>query len=191
MAQLYDWTMRETEAAGLGAWRQSLLADVTGEVLEVGAGTGANLPYYPDGVSRAVLFEPDDAMRRRIPAGRHEVTDTMPSEAERFDVAVSTLVLCSVPDPATTLAAIHRALRSGGELRFIEHVISPDDPIRRKWQRRIEPVWKRVAGGCCLTRDTAAAIEAAGFEIVSMKRASMRKAPPFTRPTIRGVAKKR
>ena len=191
MAQLYDWSMRDTEAACLRAWREELLSGVAGELLEIGAGTGANVPFYPEAVSRAVLFEPDPHMRKKLSPGRFELTGAMPADAETFDVAISTLVLCTVPEPAETLAAVHRALRPGGELRFLEHVVSPDDEVRRTWQRRIEPFWKIVAGGCHLTRDTAASIEAAGFEIESLQRASMRKAPSWVRPTIRGVAKKR
>ena len=202
MAAIYDRVMGDTEAAGLGEWRTELLAHTSGAVLELGSGTGVNIGLYPEAVTQVVYTEPDTNMRKRLlvrldeqPDPRATVSDcsaeTLPFDDASFDCVVSTLVLCSVDDPAASLAEAHRVLRPDGRLVFIEHVCAPDNPGRLRWQRRIEPFWKFLADGCHLTRDTAAAIEKTGFEITDLTRASMRKAPPFVRPTIRGVAVKR
>jgi ubiquinone/menaquinone biosynthesis C-methylase UbiE len=201
MASLYDRLTRGAEAACLQEWRAQLLCDLAGEVLEVGAGTGLNLPYYPAALSRLVLSDPDAHMRRELVRKaqaqhweRAEVLDAsldaLPLPEETFDAVVGTLVLCSVPRLDRALAEIHRVLKPGGCLVFLEHVAAEDRPRRLKWQQRVEPIWKRFAGNCHLTRRTAAAIQAAGFAIVDIKRESMRKAWPLVRPTIRGVARK-
>jgi ubiquinone/menaquinone biosynthesis C-methylase UbiE len=201
MAMFYDRTMKGVERAGVAAWRADLLRDVEGEVLELGAGTGANLSYYGGGVTRLVLTEPDPHMRRLLEQHAEasplpiEVVDapaeTLPFPDGSFDVVVATLVFCSVADPSASLREVHRVLRPGGRYVYLEHVAAGAGTTRRKWQGRIEPIWKRVAGNCHLTRETAAAIRAAGFELERLDEASMRKAPPIVRPTIRGVAVRR
>jgi len=201
MAAIYDRFMRGMEDACGAAWRAEILSDIAGDVLEIGGGTGANLAHYPSSVGRLVITEPDRHMAARLRrklaasalAGRAEVVER-PVEAldlppASFDVAVSTLVLCSVADPAAVLRSLRTWLRPGGRLVFLEHVAS-DDPDRLAWQRRIEPIWKHVAGNCHLCRRTEASIEAAGFGIESIRRESARKAMPIVRPTIRGVARK-
>lgn len=201
MAALYDRLTSASEVACLQQWRAELLAGLTGDVLEVGAGTGLNLPWYPPGLTRLVLSEPDRHMRRQLgekerPANlaSWELSDAslddLPFPADAFDAVVGTLVLCSVPRPAQALAEIHRVLKPGGRFVFLEHVAAEDRPGRLRWQRRVEPLWKRLAGGCHLTRRTAETIVAAGFAIPDIKRESMRKAWPLVRPTIRGVAVK-
>jgi ubiquinone/menaquinone biosynthesis C-methylase UbiE len=200
LAPLYDRLTRPSEEACVSEWRAELLGDLRGEVLEIGAGTGANLPHYGRAVDRLVISEPDRHMRRRLQRRLTEVAasavelsdasaDRLPMADESFDVVVSTLVLCSVADQARALAEYRRVLRPGGALVFIEHVAAHDRPDRLRWQRRIEPIWKRVFGNCHLTRDTASAIERAGFEMADLRRQSMRKATPVVRPTIRGVAR--
>ncbi len=200
-AAIYDPFMRKTERAGLAAWRAELLMGATGEVLEVGAGTGANLPHYSAGVRRLVLTEPDLHMgarlRRSITAQRTPraevhvaAADALPFDAGSFDAVVATLVLCSVPDVARALAEVRRVLRPGGALLFIEHVAADDRPDRLVWQQRLEPVWSRVSGNCHLTRRTGESIRSAGFHIESEVRASLRKALPIVRPCIRGVARR-
>lgn len=202
IAAVYDRLTQASETACLQQWRAQLLCDLTGQVLEVGAGTGLNLPHYPPRVSRLVLSEPDPHMRRKLlqKAGTQhwhqaEVLDAsldeLPLPNDAFDVVVGTLVLCSVPRLERALAEIHRVLKPGGRFVFLEHVAAVDRPRRLKWQRRVEPLWKRLSGNCHLTRRTADAIEAAGFAFVDLKRESMRKAWPLVRPTIRGVALKR
>jgi len=201
MAWIYDPFMRATEEACLRQWRAELLAGLVGDVLELGAGTGANLPFYPapgPPLGRLVLAEPDRHMRARLHQRLHELgradaevcdadASALPFADGSFDVVVSTLVLCSVPDQARALAEARRVLRPGGRLVFLEHVAS-DRPDRLAWQRRLEPLWKRVAGNCHLTRDTAAAIRAAGFTVERIERQSARRALPIVRPTVRGVA---
>ncbi|MBK8994924.1 MAG: methyltransferase domain-containing protein [Myxococcales bacterium] len=198
LAKIYDPFMRKTEEACLAEWRRSLLAPLSGEVLEIGAGTGVNLAHYGPDVERLVLAEPDPHMRRslsrRVAASSRAVelldagADALPADAAAFDYVVSTLVLCSVPDLEAALGEIHRVLRPGGRLVFIEHVAAEDRPERLAWQERLEPLWVRIASGCHLTRRTDRAIERAGFGIAAITRQSVRKALPFVRPSIRGVA---
>jgi ubiquinone/menaquinone biosynthesis C-methylase UbiE len=202
IAAMYDWAMRSTEEACLQEWRAGLVRELEGEVLEVGAGTGLNLPLYPSSVSRLVLSEPDPHMRAKLAekaavagADRNielsEATlEALPMTDESFDAVVATLVLCSVPRLDGALAEIYRVLRPGGSFLFLEHVAAENRPRRLRWQRRVEPVWKFLAGNCHLTRRTADSIVAAGFEIRDIKRESMRKAWPLVRPTIRGMAVK-
>jgi ubiquinone/menaquinone biosynthesis C-methylase UbiE len=198
-ACIYDSFMSVAERACLAAWRTKLLADLEGTVVEIGAGTGANLPYYPS-LERLLLSEPDRHMRRKLErrvardGGRSvELIDApanrLPLDDEAVDAVVSTLVLCTVDDPRAVLAEVHRVLRPGGRLVVLEHVAS-DDVGRFRWQERIEPLWKRLAGNCHLTRRTAASIERSGFIIDELEHESMRKAFPFVRPTIRGNALK-
>ncbi|MEZ4293521.1 MAG: methyltransferase domain-containing protein [Polyangiaceae bacterium] len=207
MSLIYDRFMSNVEEACLVEWRADLLRDLAGEVLEIGAGTGANLPHYPRAVTRLVLTEPDRHMRLKLhervwherarapsPSRALDITpapsDALPFPDSTFDAVVSTLVLCSVPDPARSLAEMRRVLRPAGKLIYLEHVAAEDRPDRLAWQRRIEPAWKHLAGNCHLTRRTADTIRAAGFTIDREQRESMHKAMFFTRPTIRGVAHK-
>ena len=200
-AAIYDPFMRKTEQAGLAAWRAELLAGATGEVLEIGAGTGANIPHYPARVTRLVLTEPDPHMgaRLRRSVTAHEgaraqvqvaAADALPFDRGSFDVVVSTLVLCSVRDAARALDEVRRVLRPGGTLLYLEHVAADDRPDRLAWQRRLEPLWSRVSGNCHLTRRTGEAIRDAGFEVEREVRASLRKALPIVRPCVRGVARR-
>jgi ubiquinone/menaquinone biosynthesis C-methylase UbiE len=200
MAKLYDRMMAGTEEACLRDWRRELLSEAKGEVLEIGAGTGANLTHYPSSVTRLCLAEPDPHMRsqleHKVAAGPRKVevvdagAERLPFPDASFDTVVGTLVLCSVQDPAAAIAELYRVLRPGGQLIFLEHVAAQDNPGRLRWQRRFEPLWKRIAGNCHLTRETGAALRRAGFELLREEHASMRKAPPIVRPTIRGLARK-
>jgi SAM-dependent methyltransferase len=198
MAAIYDRFMRETERACGHEWRRALLGDLRGDVLEIGAGTGRNLDHYT-GLDRLVLAEPDPHMAAKLRARLVEKTPARevlvaPWSAEQlgaddasFDAVVSTLVLCSVRDPARVLEEAKRVLRPGGKLVFWEHVAA-ERPSRLAWQRRLEPLWKPVAGNCHLTRETARSIEQAGFRFDTLVRDSARKALPVVRATIRGVA---
>jgi len=201
IAAIYDRLTEASERACLQQWRAELLRDLTGRVLEVGTGTGRNIPFYPAALDRLVLTEPDPHMRRKLSekirtraSSRAELLDAsledLPFLSESFDAVVATLVLCSVPHPDRALQEIHRVLKPDGRFIFLEHVAAEDRPRRLKWQRRVEPLWKRISGGCHLTRRTADAIAAAGFALADVRRESMRKAWPLVRPTIRGVARK-
>src|SRR5256886_10709226 len=189
MAAVYDRFMRGSEEACLAKWRAELLRDLSGAVLEVGAGTDVTLPHYPKSIARLVLCEPDAHMRRKLKqkvdasALRNiEISDapldSLPFRAGEFDAVVCSLVLCSVPDQRAALSAIARALKPGGRLLVLDHVAADGRPGRLKWQRHIEPVWKHLMRNCHLTRRTEAAIAAAGFEIEPRQREKNRKAPP-------------
>ena len=201
IAAVYDRLTQASEVACLQQWRAELLRDLTGAVLEVGAGTGLNLPFYPPALTRLVLSEPDAHMRRKLSQkaraqnwGRAEVLDAsledLPIPDDAFDAVVGTLVLCSVARLDHALAQIRRVLKPRGRFVFLEHVAAEDRPRRLRWQHRLEPLWKRLSGNCHLTRRTADAIVAGGFAIVHIRRESMRKAWPLVRPTIRGIAVK-
>jgi ubiquinone/menaquinone biosynthesis C-methylase UbiE len=200
--KIYDRFMRASEDACLKAWRETLLAQAEGAVLELGAGTGANLPYYGAGVKRLVLSEPDSHMHRRLEQrcadaghGPRSIellqagAEALPFADASFDFVVSTLVLCSVNDIAAALHEVKRVLRPNGSLLYLEHVAAPEDSKRRRWQARVEPLWKRLAGNCHLTRLTSESIRKAGFSIESERAESMRKAMPLLRPTVRGHAR--
>lgn len=199
-ARLYDRVLAPLEEAGLQAWRAELLADLSGTVAEIGAGTGANLAHYPATVDRLVLTEPEPAMLAqlrarldRAPAGvdvvaRQASAASLPLDDGEADAVVATLVLCTVPAPGAVLAEVRRVLRPGGRLVFLEHVAADDRPERLRRQRRVDLVWPHVAGGCRLTRRTEAAIVDAGFTLGAVTRESARKAPTFIRPMIRGSA---
>lgn len=176
-AALYDRMGRAAERGWLGERRAALLSGARGEVLEIGGGTGANLPHYRD-VERVTIAEPDPFMRAKLwpkLENAHvavEVSDAgaeaLPFADDSFDVVVATLVLCTVPDQGAALQEIRRVLRPGGRLLFIEHVRGEGRLAR--WQDRVEPLWRRLAAGCHPNRDTVASIEAAGFYIESLER---------------------
>jgi ubiquinone/menaquinone biosynthesis C-methylase UbiE len=200
-AYFYDRVMAKTEEACLKEWRHNLLQQVSGEVLEVGAGTGANIKLYSDSVTRLVLTEPDKHMRKFLKekTGNQQLknvsvssgtADQIEAADESFDYVVSSLVCCSVTNLEACLREMRRVLRPGGGLVFLEHVAAADGSSRRRWQNVINPVWRTFMGNCHLNRETEQAIVTEGFDIVQIDRESMRKAPPIVRPTIRGIAKK-
>jgi len=195
----YDGFMQRSEEETLRSWRASLLSPLEGEVLDLGAGTGANVPFWPAAVEHVVAAEPDPGMARKLRERarvdrRIEVVtsaaERMPFADEAFDVVVSTLVLCTVDDLERSVAEIRRVLRPGGKLVFLEHVAAENRVLRQVAQRVAEPFWTPIAGGCHLTRRTHVAIERAGFTIDSLTRESMRGALPVVRETVRGVARK-
>jgi ubiquinone/menaquinone biosynthesis C-methylase UbiE len=194
-AALYDRQLRPLEDGWLGQRRAALLGDLDGEVLEVGAGTGANLAHYRQ-AGTVVACEPDPAMRKRLAAKLAaapvpvELSDA-PAEAlpfadASFDVVVCTLVLCTVPDPAVALAEVARVLRPGGRLAFLEHVRA--EGRLATWQDRLTPVQVWLAGGCHPNRDLEAAITAAGFTLGPLERFEPSPNSPLTRPFIQGTA---
>ena len=196
-AALYDTIGKSSEAAGLREERRQLLAGAEGDVIELGAGTGLNLDLYPEQVTRLVLTEPDQHMRRRLqrrlktldrPA---EIVDasaeSLPFPDASFDTAVVTLVLCSVSDQQTALAEIARVLKPAGRLLFLEHVRSADPTIARR-QDRIRPLYNLC--GCNPNRDTLAGIEASPFTVESVKHGEVPKAPKIERPMIVGTARR-
>ena len=196
-ACLYDRLTSSVEAAGLRARREQLLGNALGRVLEIGAGTGANLPFYGPGVESITAAEPETPMARklarRIREQRRGVevvqapAEQLPFTDAQFDTVVSTLVLCTVNDLARTLSEIRRVLKPGGRLLFIEHVRS-EEPRLAAWQDRLNGLNRIVAHGCNCNRSTLDAIRAAGFTVTSLEQGNLAKAPPFVRPLIVGAA---
>lgn len=194
----YDRLMAAPEKAVLRGHREALVSRVTGDVLEIGGGTGANLPFYGASVERLVITEPEEPMARRLerklaayalPARvLRAPAEELPLEGASFDFIVSTLVLCTVDDPVRALAEIHRLLKPGGQFVFLEHVRS-NDPGLARWQDRLHGMQVRLAYGCHCNRRTLETIERAGFSIPTLQHDRMRKAPPIVRPLIAGVAR--
>jgi ubiquinone/menaquinone biosynthesis C-methylase UbiE len=178
-----------------------LFAGIGGTIVEIGPGTGANLRYVPEG-ARWIGVEPNphmhDQLRARAEregveadvrlagAGGIEVDDAA------ADAAVSTLVLCSVPDVAQVLGEIRRVLKPGGELRFIEHVAAPRGTGLRRAQSLLKPLWYMLGDGCRIDRDIGPAIESAGFSSVDIDAFRVPKpfAPPWVSPHIAGTARR-
>jgi len=196
-AAMYDRMMEGPEKAGLRAQREALIANAHGDVLEIGGGTGANLPFYSDRVHKLTVTEPEAPMAKRLSGHLHEnqvpaelvqaPAEQLPFENGSFDVAVSTLVLCTVTDPERALSEIHRVLRPGGRLLFIEHVRS-ENPRLARWQDRMLPINKRIGHGCNCNRRTLENIRAAGFEVSDLANDRLSKAPPWVSPLIVGTA---
>jgi len=160
--------------------RQKIVPLAEGDVLEIGFGSGLNLPYYDRSKVRRIWgLEPSAGMRRlSVQPVRESALDVefidlpgerIPLDDRSVDTVLVTYTLCSIPDALTALRGMRRVLKPGGRLLFCEHGKAPDDDVRR-WQDRLNPAWCRVAGGCNLNRDIPALIEAAGFEIKSDER---------------------
>ncbi|HZZ84594.1 MAG TPA: class I SAM-dependent methyltransferase [Anaeromyxobacteraceae bacterium] len=165
---LYDACMALAERTGLGRWRAWLAGGATGRTLDLGCGTGRNLPFYRRGAAVGLDPHPDNlaAARRRAPVPLVRArAEALPFKDGAFETVVGGLVLCSVDDPAAALAELRRVLAPGGALRLLEHVRST-----RPWEARLQdwlqPVWTRLSGGCHPNRDTEAAVLAAGFRIL-------------------------
>jgi SAM-dependent methyltransferase len=196
-AGIYDHMMARTENSGLRAHRQAVLAAATGDVLEIGAGTGANLLYYGAGVRSLTVTDPDQAMARRLhnrvlercPDARllRAPAEDLPFNDDSFDTVVSTLVLCTVDDQPRALRELRRVLRPRGRLLFIEHVRSDEEKLARL-QDRVMPLNIRIAHGCHCNRPTLDGIRSAGFDVTELRHDTLKHAPPFVRPLIVGVA---
>ena len=192
---LYDLMARRAEAGGLGDLRSRLLGELEGDVLEIGAGTGASLPHY-ERASRVVALEPDPSMAKRLPervaAARVPVevvagsAEAIPYANESFDVVVSTFMLCSVADPAAVLAEARRVLKPDGKLVLLEHVRGEGRTAR--WQERLTPLHRRIAGNCHLNRDTRATVAAARFDATRVESIALPGTHALVRSGIQGVA---
>jgi ubiquinone/menaquinone biosynthesis C-methylase UbiE len=195
-AATYDRQMAKVEKAGLRAHRESLLAQASGRVLEIGAGTGGNLPFYGPGVESLTMTEPEIPMLRRLERKGHDSAsratvlrapaEDLPFDDDSFDVAVSTLVLCGVDDQPRALRELRRVLRPGGRLLFIEHVRSVDSKLARK-QDRMNAV-NRFMVGCECNRPTLSTIEAGGFDVTTIEHTTAEKIPKWVSPLIVGSA---
>jgi ubiquinone/menaquinone biosynthesis C-methylase UbiE len=201
-AAVYDRMASVGERAGMADMRAELLREASGRTLEIGAGTGLNLPHYTQAVTELVLTEPDPFMARRLrkrlsadPPSPAEVevveaaAEHLPFEDHSFDTVVSTLVLCSVEAPDRAVAEIVRVLdHPTGRLLCVEHVRSPDSRRLAHWQDRLERPWGWFTGGCHPNRDTLASLEGAGLETDGLVRDGLPKAPLIVRPLVRGSA---
>lgn len=164
----------------LAEHRRELLDGLSGEVIEIGAGNGLNFDHYPAEVTRVLAVEPEDHLRdlavRAAATAPVDVevvdgvADALPAADSSMDAAVASLVLCSVPDPASALDEVARVLRPGGELRFFEHVAGESRGL--EWvQRGLDAtIWPLLGGGCHTSRHTGRSIEQAGFEVTSLRR---------------------
>lgn len=198
-ALVYDrYVMGPSQQAGLADARRDALSGACGEVLEIGAGTGLNLEAYPrEGITRLVLTEPHEPMRRQIeaklavaPAPVEIVAagaERLPFEDASFDTVCATLVLCEAGDPAAALDEIARVLKPGGRFLFLEHVRSADPKLARR-QDFWAPVWRLFAGGCNCNRDTLAAIAASGLDVERHSLGRFPKAPKLVSPLLSGAA---
>jgi ubiquinone/menaquinone biosynthesis C-methylase UbiE len=186
LPHVINLSMRNHE---LLTYRKRLLSQAQGRVLEIGIGSGLNLPHYSPSIEEIVGLEPSSrllAMAQRsadsykIPvtviAGRAEA---IPANSQSFDTVVTTWTLCSIPDAIEALKEMRRVLKSAGQLLFVEHGLAPEDNIRR-WQQRLTPLWTKIGGGCHLNRPIRALIEGAGFEITKLETGYAKGPKPMT-----------
>lgn len=174
---------------GMAKFRRRAVEGLAGTVVEVGFGTGLNVAEYPDAVTRVYAVEPNERARqlaaRRIERSRVPVEfigldgQAVPLPDDSCDAALVTFVLCTIPDVGRALSELRRVLRPGGELHFLEHGRSPEPGVHR-WQQRLEPMQKRLAGGCHLTRDVEDLLVDAGFEIDRLTQRDVAGPAPWT-----------
>jgi SAM-dependent methyltransferase len=178
--------------------RAKIVPKASGRVLELGIGMGLNLSFYdPDKVTAVIGVDPAAELRAAALTAPHDprltvevrdgTAEALPFEDKSFDTVVCTFTLCSVHTPAAALAEARRVLKPGGRLLFCEHGLAPDGDVA-KWQRRIEPIWKRIAGGCHLTRPMGSAIAQAGFSLEEVDSMYVPNTPRFAGWNEWGVA---
>jgi len=199
-ASLYDPFLWTGERAGVRQLRRTLLGQARGRTVDIGSGSGLNLPHFPDHLDELILAEPDPAMRARLAErldrsrSRARLIDApaelLPFADHSIDTVVSSFVLCTVTEPDVALREIARVLRHDGQLLFIEHVRS-DSPTLARWQDRLDEPWRRFARGCRCNRATAELIVACGFELPTLRVAKWRAMPPIVRPLVVGRAQPR
>lgn len=194
---IYDPLLWVGERAGMAQRRSALLSQATGRVLELGAGTGLNLPHYSDNLEELVLTEPSPPMvgrleRRAKKAGTPSsvvVADAerLPFKADSFDTVVSTLVLCTVDDPQQAINEIARVLRPGGKLLFLEHVRSDSRRLAR-WQDRLHRPWHAFAAGCNANRPTVDMLRESSLRVEDVEHDRWKWMPALVHPLAIGIA---
>jgi len=177
--------------------RRRVCEKLSGDVIEIGFGSGLNVPYYPQAVAEVTAVEPADVgwkladKRLRatsIPVERSALDgQSLPFADNSYDCALSSWTLCTIPDVAAALREVRRVLKPGGTLHFVEHGLAPDESVRR-WQRRLEPIQKRAFGGCHLTRPVVQLLTDAGFEITELDVFYEDGAPKFLAADSLGTA---
>jgi len=177
--------------------RDRVCTGLQGDVVEIGFGSGLNIPFYPDRVARVAAVEPADVgwkladKRLRatsIPVERSGLDgQSLPFADNSYDCALSTWTMCTIPDVAAALREIRRVLKPGGTLHFVEHGLAPDEGVRR-WQRRLEPIQKRLFGGCHLTRPIVQLLTNGGFTITELDVFYEESAPKFLAADSLGTA---
>ena len=191
-----NWSMRGENFSDI---RKALLEDVGGEVLEIGFGSGLNLPHYSDSVRRITTFDPNPGAnhlaRKRIQDSRIDVHcellsgESLPLDAETFDSVVSTWTLCSIPDVSQAIREIYRVLRPDGRFFFVEHGLS-DEPRIALWQHRLTPLQKKIGDGCHLDRNIEDLLRFGGFHFITLEKFYMEKVPRVGGYLYRGIAAK-
>ncbi len=175
--QVYNSVMKPLDQIGFRDWRAWATDHVCGRVLEIGAGTGLNFGHY-DVCADVIAFDPDPDMLEEVESAHHAPThitllrasaEELPFPDDYFDSAVGTLVFCTIPNPSRALAEIRRVLKPGAPLRLVEHVRSRN-PLLAGVMDAATPLWKHVAGGCHLNRNTPEIVRRAGFEILSIQK---------------------
>lgn len=194
--RLLDVTMSGQELSG---YRRALLQSVRGQVLEIGFGTGLNLPFYGDGVTALTAIDPNEGMfaiaNSRIQSSGIDITlqtgraESLPMAAAMFDAVVCTWTLCSIPNVDMALKEVYRVLKPGGKFFFIEHGLS-SDPGVGTWQRRITPLQRRIADGCHLDRPIASLIEAVFDDHVELQEFYATDLPKLIGYFYQGIATK-
>jgi ubiquinone/menaquinone biosynthesis C-methylase UbiE len=173
----------------LQPYRERVVSAAEGRVLEIGIGSGLNLPLYPERVVEVLGLEPSESLIRmsKKAAGRPGLNikfiegsaEIIPLDSNCIDSVVTTWTLCTIPDAAGALQEMHRVLKPGGQLLFVEHGLAPEAKIRR-WQNCLNPIWQRIAGGCHLNRPIRELIEKAGFEITDINTGYIEGPKPMT-----------
>lgn len=186
LPRLINFAMRSGE---LAPYRARVLSAARGRVLEIGIGSGLNLPFYTEAVAKLYGLDPSaellDMARRGAQAAPFPVellagsAETIPLPDRSIETVVMTWSLCSIPDPDRGLREMRRVLVPGGELLFVEHGLAPE-PRVEAWQHRLTPAWKRIGGGCHLNRSMDRLITAAGFDIIELHKGYMNRLKPVT-----------
>ena len=202
-ARWYPYVCGVSERAGQREIRRDLVADATGRTLEIGAGSGLNLPHYTGAVTELVVSEPSPHMREHLrtllddeppPVGAFELIDSgaeeLPFDDASFDTVVGTYVFCSIPDPERAIGSIERVLKPGGRYLYLEHVHAGEGSLLGRVQDLVELPHRYIAAGCHPNRRGQQLLESSSLEIERLEHGAMPRAFPTVRPIIRGSARR-